>query len=228
MKRLAVVVVAGLAVILSGCKMELTPELFTSDIRAVATEGAEDLTAPAILAIGVGSMDTCKEHAEKFAAILSEKVQAFSSRGCEGSGIDVKLVSSIQIPLVNEAVHWQISGSMFGILAQPLDQYDGAIGVSFLVNAEQYELLNDQIRSEFYQSIDLADSRVKVVLSNDERGEARFTVNDAYFNGQPVQGLERREHTLARRHDAEIVLSNVALSALVEGQPVATLLLAHP
>ena len=98
----------------------------------------------------------------------------------------------------------------------------------FLANAEQYETLNDQIRSEFYRSIALDDSRVKVVLSNDERGEARFTVNDAYFNGRPIPGLERQEHTLARRHDAEVVLSNVALSALVEGQPVATLLLAHP
>ena len=69
---------------------------------------------------------------------------------------------------------------------------------------------------------------MKVVLSNDERGETRFTVNDVYFNGQPVQGLERREHMLARRHDAEIMLSNVALSALIEGQPVDTLLLGHP
>lgn len=117
---------------------------------------------------------------------------------------------------------------MFGILVQPLEQYDGAIGVFLLVNAAQYELLNDQIRSEFHQYIDLADSRVKVVLSNDERDETRFTVNNVYFNGQPVQGLERQEHALARRHDAEVVLSDVALSALVEGQPVATLLLIHP
>ena len=222
------VAAASLAVMLSGCKMDVTPELFTSDIRAVAVEGVEDLTTPATLAIGVGSMDTCKKHAEKFAVILSEKVHSFSSRGCEGTGTDVKLVSSIQVPLVNEAVHLQVSGSMFGILAQPLEQYDGAIGVYFLADAERYETLNDQIRSEFYRSIDLKDSRVKVILSNDERGETRFTVNDVYFNGQPVQGLERREHTLARRYDAEIVLSNVALSALVEGQPVATLLLMHP
>ena len=227
MKRLTVVA-AGLAVVLSGCKMDVTPELFTSDIRAVAIEGVEDLTTPATLAIGVGSMDTCKKHAEKFAMILSEKVQSFSSRGCEGTGTDVELVSSIQIPLVNEAVHWQISGSMFGILVQPLEQYGGAIGVFFLADAEQYETLNDQIRSEFYRSIDLKDSRVKVVLSNDERGEARFTVNDVYFNGKPIQGLERQEHTLDRRHDAEVVLSNVALNALVEGHPVATLLLAQP
>ena len=120
MRRLTVVAAAGLAVILSGCKMDVTPELFTSDIRAVAIDGVEDLTTPAIIAIGVGSMDTCKKHSEKFAVILSEKVHAFSSRGCEGSGTDVKLVSSIQIPLVNETVAWQISGSMFGILAQPL------------------------------------------------------------------------------------------------------------
>ena len=54
---------------------------------------------------------------------------------------------------------------MFGILVQPLEQYDGAIGVFFLANSEQYETLDDQNRSEFYRSIDLADSRVKVVLS---------------------------------------------------------------
>lgn len=217
-----------MVVILSGCKMDVTPELFTSDIRAVAVEGVEDLTTPATIAIGMGSKDTCKKHAEKVAAILREKVQGFSSRGCEGTGNDVTLASSIQIPLVNEAATWQNSGSMFGILAQPLEEYGGAIGVFFLADAVQYELLNDQIRSEFYRSIDLADSRVKVVLSNDERGETRFTVNDVYFNGQLVQGLERREHMLARRHDAEIMLSNVALSALIEGQPVDTLLLGHP
>ena len=226
--RRTTVVAAGLAVILSGCKMDVTPELFTSDIRAVAVEGEEDLTTPATVAIGMGSKDTCKKHAEKVSAILSEKVQGFSPRGCEGTGNDVMLASSIQIPLVTDTAAWQASGSMFGVLVQPLEQYDGAIGVFFLADAAQYELLNEHIRSEFYQHIDLADSRVKVVLSNDERGETRFTVNNVYFNGQPVQGLKRREHTLARRHDAEIVLSNVALSALVEGQPVATLLLMHP
>ena len=35
---------------------------------------------------------------------------------------------------------------MFGILAQPLEEYGGAIGVFFLADAVQYELLNDQIR----------------------------------------------------------------------------------
>ena len=39
------------------------------------------------------------------------------------------LAFSIQIPLVNEAAAWQASGSMFGILAQPLEEYGGAIGV---------------------------------------------------------------------------------------------------
>ena len=228
MRRLTVVAAAGLAIILTGCKMNVTPELFTSDIRAVAIEGLTDLSTPATLAIEVGSMDTCRERTGQFEAILRDLVPEFSSRGCEGTGNDVYLVASIQIPLVNTFAAWADAQSLFGVMMYPAEEQPDAIGVFFLADPVRFAQLNEQMKSEFYQGIDLADSRVKVVLSNDERSEARFTVNDVYFNGQPIQGLSRIEVTLKRRHDAAIILSNVGLNALIEGQPVATLLLANP
>ena len=229
---LVALLAAALAVmLLVGCKMDVTPEIYVSDLRAVAESGEVGLSTPAILSIGIGTKDRCEERAAQFEAMLGEMVREFSTRGCEGSGTDVALVASIQIPIVSSPEAWEQADSLYGILAFPApaeSRHAGNIGVFFLVNAERFAQLNQRVKSEFYRAIDLSDSRVKVVLSNDERTEARFTVNDAYFNGQPVQGLDRTEQAIARRHDAEVVLSNVALSALVQGQPVPTLLLAHP
>ena len=219
---------AGLAVVLTGCKMDVTPEVYVSDLRAVAVDGESGLSTPAAFTVKVGSMSTCQERAERFEAILRDVVLEFSSRGCEGTGNDVRLAASIQIPVVNTLDAWMGAKSLFGVMSHLEEGSLDAIGVFFLADPGRFAQLNGEIKSEFYQGIDLADSRVKVVLSNDERTEARFTVNDVYFNGQPIQGLNRTEHALARRRDAEIVLSNVALDALVQGQPVPTLVLTHP
>ena len=224
MKRL--MIAAGLA-LLAGCKMNVTPEVYVSDLRAVA-DGEVGLTTPATLSIDIGSLDLCQEYAAQFKAMLSEMVREFSSRGCEGSGMDVGLAAGFQAPIVSSLEAWAAADSLYGILVSPQSRYAGYVGVYFLVDPGRFVTLNTRVKSEFYQSIDLSSSRIKGVLNNDERTEARFTVNDVYLNGSPLQGLDRTEQTLARRHDAEVVLSNVALSALVQGQAVPAVLLAHP
>ena len=180
----AALILAGMA----GCKMDVTPELYVSDLRAVVG-GETGLTTPATLAIGVGSKENCEKQSDAFAAMLKEMVREFSLRGCEGSGTDVALTASIQIPIVATEEAWKEARTLYGVVVRAMDE---RIGVFFLVDPRLYADLNERIKKETYRSIDLDESRVKVVLSNDERREVRFTVNDAYFNGRPVQGLERR------------------------------------
>ena len=129
------------------------------------------MTTPATLAIGVGSKENCEKQSDAFAAMLKEMVREFSLRGCEGSGTDVALTASIQIPIVATEEAWKEARTLYGVVVRAMDE---RIGVFFLVDPRLYADLNERIKKETYRSIDLDESRVKVVLSNDERREVEI------------------------------------------------------
>ena len=60
------------------------------------------------------------------------------------------------------------------------------------------------MEDKFHQAVDLAASRVSLILNNDERNTVTFAVRDVFVNSEPAYG--EHEYTLERRHKANIQL----------------------
>ena len=168
------------------------------------------MTTPASIAVNVPSTDKCDEHTKKVMKILLGIMDGFSPKGCKSQGMDSYLILEGEFPLVHNNQAWKETNSLFGVIAQPQRGNSKYINVFFQLNKEKYKILNERMNNEFHQRIKIAESKLKAIVRNDERKDAKFLVNGVFFDGHPVhiygEGLGA---TLKRRQDAEIEISNV-------------------
>ena len=210
MMRILRLTIAALAlVVVSGCKMHLTTDLYTSDLLDAAS-GTANLTALARMAFQVLGTDECDEHTIAVAEIMAGVVEDFSPKGCESIEMESFLLADTQIPLLSVSA-WTESDALFGIV---LIKEDGAIGASLVMNQEKYGILTKRMKDKFHQTVNLTESKVVIVLNNDSRDSTSFSAEGAFVNGEPV--LRKTTYELRRRHNAEIVLSNVATAHMAK------------
>ena len=227
LRALARIAALGTLMALTGCKMNVTSDLYTSDIRIVATDQAADLTTPGTLAMQIPSKDDCAEYAEKLSAIVGPLVIGFTPKGCESAEMDSFLLADIQIPIVSGQEGWAETDTLFAIIAnQAAPNKDIAVFLS--LDRDKMRALNDRIDDEFLQRLDLSDSRIALVLNNDERGDATIWTNGVFVNGEPMHNnsFGGIEVTIPRRARIEIVLSNVSAAWIEQHGTVLVLALA--
>ena len=195
--------------VLSACKFNVTSDLYSSDLRdAVANQNA-NLMALATLEIEVVSDEQCKENATEIADLLEGFVSKISTRGCVSKEFDTYLVLDAKIPIVNGFNSWNRANSLLGIVAVESKR---GVGVFFASDPVKFQILNKRVSDEFDQSLNLAESEVKLNLRADKQAET-VAVSGAFVNGRPIDRYT--EFELARRGKLEILLSNVG-SAHIE------------
>ena len=185
-------------------------DVYVSDLRDVAARKATGLTTPATIAIQIPSTDKCDEYARKISNIMRDILLEFEPKTCKQDGMESYLHSDTQIPLMESEEAWRNSNSLFGILATAED--NGDILVTVANSSQKFGVLNERINDEFHQRIDLSESKITLILNNDERKPAAYLVGGAFLNGEPIYYDD--EFTLRRRHTAEIELSNVGAAFL--------------
>lgn len=206
--RIQATFIAATLAIVGGCKVNMTADVYTTDLRDVAA-GESGLTAPATMAFQVPGIDDCDEHTAEIAALMEGVLEDFSPKGCENLGMEAFLMASTQVPIsMLESVATD-AGSLFGLYVNAVD---GRLATAVTLNLEKYELLSKRVKEKFFQDIELGQSKVLLSLNNDERGTARFIAPGSFVDGEPV--LVEEPRSLERRHKAEILLSNVATSYL--------------
>ena len=98
----------------------------------------------------------------------------------------------------------------------PLSVQRGKLGddifVIAMLNLNKYELLKKRMNDKFFQSINLADSKIIVILNNDERESFDFHTVGVFVDNYPKN--EGTWHSLNRRQRMEIKLSNVGAGSL--------------
>lgn len=211
LKRASAIAVAVMAIgVTAGCEINLTTDIYTTDLRD-AVAGTEGLSAPATMAFEVPGTDDCDEHATKISEVMAGVVNDFSPKGCESIEMDSFLLADTQVPIVTSDDVWNKSDALFGILAFKQDE---VIAVAVIMNLEKYGTLTARMKDEFHQSIDLASSKISLVLNHDEREDVDFVVENVFVNSEPVHNPET--YTLQRRHRVEIKLSDVATAHLTK------------
>ena len=196
-------------VVVSGCKMNLTADLYSSDLFD-AVAGTADLTTSATMAFQIPSTDDCDEHTAAIAEIMAGVVADFSPKGCESVEMESFLLADTQIPLLAESV-WAEADALFAIV---LVEEDGAVGAALVMNRQKYGILTSRMKNKFHQTVNLAESKVTIVLNNDLRDSILFAVEGVFVDGEPA--LPKTDYELQRRHNAQIVLSNVATAYMAK------------
>ena len=206
-----------------GCELNITSDVYVSDLREVAENQTTGLTTPATIAIQIPSSDKCDEYAARLSEIMRGILLEFTPKTCKQDGMTSYLLSDSQVPLIGSEQAWRQSNSLFGILAE--SQPDGNILVTIANNSTKFRILNERVDDEFHQKIDLAGSKITLILNNDERKTITYLVGGVFLNGKPVYYDE--EFTLKRRHTAEIELSNVGASYLEKNEYATPLMLVN-
>ena len=201
--------VTALAVVMvTGCDMNLTANLYTVDLQE-AMSGSSEVEALAQVEIEIPSADSCDEYTTKFTGILHGILDEISPRGCKRKGVESFLLLETRLPVYADPS--QSQDTLFGVL---LTKPDNSIHtrVSLQVDTSKFKTLKGRVKDEFHSTLSLSDSVVAIVLHNDHRNVIKFTTSDKFVDGKPVHG--NTEFELARRHNATIQLSNVASSYL--------------
>lgn len=192
--------------VIAGCKMNVTSELYVSDIRDVAVNKTANMKTPGIVAVNIPSTDKCDEYTKKIMKILLGVMDGFSSKGCKSEGMDSYLILKGEFPLVHDNQTWEKADSLFGVVAA---MKGNNIAVFFTLHKEKYKILNERMNKEFHQQVKLAESKLKAIVNNDERRDAIITANGVFIDGRPIHRMDREKHVLKRRQNSEIVMSNV-------------------
>lgn len=223
-KLLSLITVAGLVVVTAGCKLNMRSEAYVSDLRAVAN-GAAGITTPATLMAEIPSHDECDKYTAAFSQVMHGLMRDFSPKGCEQEGMNSYLLVEAQLPLVHSDETWKQADSLFGILTTSASAIEQGIGVALIMDLQKYNTLNTRMDDEFSQKIDLAASRLTMVLNNDERGAGEYLTQGVFVDESPV--IEKQAFALKRRQQDEIRISNVGAAYLEQHGFAPILILKH-
>ena len=212
MKRLLfTLTLFGAITFLVGCKLQMMTDLYSSDLYATAAAN-QGFTTPATLALPVTSVENCEEETAKIVAIMQGIVDPFMPKGCERRDMESYMLASLQLPLLDSMSAWDKTNSLFGIIAQQ-DADNNSINVILLMHLELYEILNERVKNEYFQSLDLDESKFTIILNNDERKDIVIVAKHAFVQGQPVLA---ETYTASRRDQISIELSDVSTAFLAQ------------
>lgn len=192
---------------LSGCKTNLTTDLFTSDLIS-ATEG-ETLTAPLVVGLEASSTSKCQETSDDILAAVQTLYAAAEFIGCDTIGFDTFSRFRVQSSVIGYQDAPPIPDQAFAIGVRG----DGtSFDVSYLVNVDATRAIWDALPEELtkFQTFKLSP-RLSVVLNNDLATPVTITTDDVFADGTPIQGTATR--TLERRGQIELTMSDVTNAA---------------
>ena len=207
-KVLSLITVASLVLIVAGCKLDMRSEAYISDLRAVAG-GTTGITTLTTLTIEIPSHDECDKYSAAVSSVMQGLMREFSPKRCGQEGMNSYLLAEAQLPFVHSPEAWRQANSLFGVLTTASAQ---DITMTLVMDLQKYGTLNQRMKDEFSQTIDLPSSRLTMVLNNDEREPSEFLTQAVFINETPV--IKAEAFALQRRQKAEIRLSNVSAAYL--------------
>ena len=164
-------------------------EAYVSDLRAVAS-GTTGVTTRTTLTIEIPSHDECDKYSAAVSGVMQGLMRDFSPKRCGQEGMNSYLLAEAQLPFVHSAEAWQQANSLFGVLTAPSEQ---DITMTLLMDLQKYATLNQRMKDEFSQAIDLPASRLTMVLNNDEREPSAYVTQAVFIDDQPVIKAEAFE-----------------------------------
>lgn len=208
MRKLIYVIFASILFIV-GCKTDVTVEVYSSDLQRVATDRTAKLMVSTLMAIEIPSSKNCDEYTSQIVDIMKGLVRDFKPRECTTKGMESFLMLELQSPLMPSIDAWKAADRLFGVA---ISSEQRAVVVT--LNRDKFAALNKRMNDEFHRTLNLAESKVTMILHNDERTPQTYGLGGALVNGQPI--YERRYIEIEARRKATIQLSDVGSATLAK------------
>ena len=191
-----------LILILTGCKIDFTGDLYTSDLIDLAnTTENKQFNLPMEVAYQVSDCES-----DESSRMISTYFIEFQNTGCAvGEDFMSYATAQVSVPVVNKYDIFKNSNdSLIGFVSY-LSEDKTVVYVDAVTNAELFESLKNYVYNETFQELSLADSNLVIRLNND-LNKATIEVPPSFVNNEPIVFsteyiMERRELLIIQSSD---------------------------
>ena len=198
-----------LILILTGCKIDFTGDLYTSDLIDLAnTTENKQFNLPMEVAYQVSDCES-----DESSRMISTYFIEFKNTGCEiGEDFMSYATAQVSVPVVNNYDIFNNSNdSLIGFVSY-LSEDKTLVYVDAVTSAELFESLKNYVYNETFQELSLADSNLVIRLNND-LNKATIEVPPSFVNNEPI--VFSTEYIMERR-DLLIIQSSDVNSSFLE------------
>jgi len=207
MKKTSILI--GLILILTGCKIDFTGDLYTSDLIDLAnTTENKQFNLPMEVAYQVSDCES-----DESSRMISTYFIEFKNTGCEiGEDFMSYATAQVSVPVVNNYdIFNNANDSLIGFVSY-LSEDKTLVYVDAVTSAELFESLKNYVYNETFQELSLADSNLVIRLNND-LNKATIEVPPSFVNNEPI--VFSTEYIMERR-DLLIIQSSDVNSSFLE------------
>ena len=198
-----------LILILTGCKIDFTGDLYTSDLIDLAnTSENKQFNLPMEVAYQVSDCES-----DESSRMISTYFIEFKNTGCEiGEDFMSYATAQVSVPVVNNYDIFNNSNdSLIGFVSY-LSEDKTLVYVDAVTSGELFESLKNYVYNETFQELSLADSNLVIRLNND-LNKATIEVPPSFVNNEPI--VFSTEYIMERR-DLLIIQSSDVNSSFLE------------
>ena len=202
-------ILIGLILILTGCKIDFTGDLYTSDLIDLAnTTENKQFNLPMEVAYQVSDCES-----DVSSRMISTYFIEFKNTGCEiGEDFMSYATAQVSVPVVNNYdIFNNANDSLIGFVSY-LSEDKTLVYVDAVTSAELFESLKNYVYNETFQELSLADSNLVIRLNND-LNKATIKVPPSFVNNEPI--VFSTEYIMERR-DLLIIQSSDVNSSFLE------------
>ncbi len=199
----------SLILILAGCKIDFTGDLYTSDLIDLAnTTENKQFNLPMEVAYQVSDCES-----DESSRMISTYFIEFKNTGCEiGEDFMSYATAQVSVPVVNNYdIFNNANDSLIGFVSY-LSEDKTLVYVDAVTSAELFESLKNYVYNETFQELSLADSNLVIRLNND-LNKATIEVPPSFVNNEPI--VFSTEYIMERR-DLLIIQSSDVNSSFLE------------
>ena len=203
-----ILILIGLILILTGCKIDFTGDLYTSDLIDLAnTTENKQFNLPMEVAYQVSDCES-----DESSRMISTYFIEFKNTGCSvGEDFMSYAAAQVSVPVVNNYdIFNNANDSLIGFVSY-LSEDKQLVYVDAVTSAELFESLKNYVYNETFQELSLADSNLVIRLNND-LNKATIEVPPSFVNNEPI--VFSTEYFMERRELLIIQSSNVNSSFL--------------
>jgi len=202
-------ILIGLILIITGCKIDFTGDLYTSDLIDLAnTTENKQFNLPMEVAYQVSDCES-----DESSRMISTYFIEFKNTGCEiGEDFMSYATAQVSVPVVNNYdIFNNANDSLIGFVSY-LSEDKTLVYVDAVTSAELFESLKNYVYNETFQELSLADSNLVIRLNND-LNKATIEVPPSFVNNEPI--VFSTEYIMERR-DLLIIQSSDVNSSFLE------------
>lgn len=201
MKRTSIIIMLGLAFLLSGCTGEIIADLYVQDIIDVV-EGEQGIFANASIAVESPGSDSTEQVLE----LLKSCFRDVTNIREQTRDYTTYLLVDVKLPVVDITRERLPYDDLLTLLVS-YDSEEGGSLFGFGVNRDVFINLAKVVKEEFWQTISFSDFDLKIRLINDTKNNVGLLLQNVYMNQKPI--IYSRDYSLSRRDTIELRISDI-------------------